>query len=405
MKISARSVLMAGVTTLTVTAVAAAPSVQPLPAPKSELAVQLAAAVQPPDEPGPHLLQILLTDPARLLGPAVPFGTLPPTPAPIQFAIAPNLADTIDGIYIAVEPWVEYGALVATDLLGWVPWVGWLSGQIMVFYRFGEGMVASGVFNFTDWLRGDEGAIPNLVDFGLDVGRAFIWLGIDEWNYFLPPLPPLPIPRPPRPPAEGPFLALDSLLSPTETSGAGTETPIGGFLGLIDRILGNPLGVDSADLLGFQSQSSTDLEETSEVSSVPSIVKDSLNGLRNTVDTEADAQDATAGPLAEVTNAVRNVRSDIRDSLGGETRTTGGNGVVRAQGEVRGAVTKAVSDVTDAVRAGTPSKAAESATNASTAVAKSFGDTAKKVVNDGRQAAKDARDAAKNRSATDGDDE
>jgi hypothetical protein len=27
----------------------------------------------------------------------------------------------------------------------------------MVFYNFGQSMIASGVFNFTDWLRGDSG--------------------------------------------------------------------------------------------------------------------------------------------------------------------------------------------------------------------------------------------------------
>ena len=87
--------------------------------------------------------------------------------------------------------------------------------------HFGEGIVASGVFNFTDWLRGQGGVIENLVDSGLDVGAAFIWLGIDEWNYFLPPLPPLPFPLPPRPPAQGPFLALETLFSPTEIPDVG----------------------------------------------------------------------------------------------------------------------------------------------------------------------------------------
>ena len=45
MKISARSVLMAGVATVTASAVVIAPSVQPLPPPRPT--IQLAAAVQP----------------------------------------------------------------------------------------------------------------------------------------------------------------------------------------------------------------------------------------------------------------------------------------------------------------------------------------------------------------------
>jgi hypothetical protein len=224
MNISARSVLMAGVATLTATAVAAAPSVQP-PPPRPAPAIQLAATAAPPgqDDPAaPRLLQVLLNDPLRLLGPRVTPGTITAVPpAPIEFAIAPNLADTIDNVYLAVEPWVEYAALVATDILGWVPWVGWLSGQIMVFYRFGEGMVASAAFNIADWLRGDGAFAENLVDFGIDVGLAFAWLGIDEYNYFLPPLPPG-LPRPPRPPHEGrPGPSLAALLGLTDTPEVG----------------------------------------------------------------------------------------------------------------------------------------------------------------------------------------
>ncbi len=92
----------------------------------------------------------------------------------------------------------------------------------MVFYTFGEGIVASGVFNFTDWLRGNGGVVENLVDFGIDVGLAFVWLGIDEWNYFLPPMPPIFAP-PQRPPVQGPGpnLALEMLFSPSETPDVG----------------------------------------------------------------------------------------------------------------------------------------------------------------------------------------
>jgi hypothetical protein len=177
------------------------------------LAVQpLALAEQP------QLLNVLLSSPLRLLGPAATPGTLPPPPAPIQFAIAPNLANTIDGIYIAVEPWVRYGFEVATAVVRWIPYVGWFAGQIMVFYNFFESMVASGVFNFTDWLRGDGGVVENLVDFGVDVGLAFVWLGLDEVAQFIP-LPPFCC-YPPRPPVQGPFLALDTVAGPAETADA-----------------------------------------------------------------------------------------------------------------------------------------------------------------------------------------
>jgi hypothetical protein len=195
-------------------------AVQPL-APRD----QLTAAVQPlalPEQP--PLLDVLLNSPARLLGPAAPLGALPTPPAPAQFAIAPNLADTIDSVYIAVEPWVQYGFEVATAVVRWIPYVGWFAGQIMVFYNFFESMVASGVFNFTDWLRGDGGAIENLVDFGVDVGLAFAWLGLDELAQFVP-LPPFCC-YPPRPPVQGPFSTSQTLASPTETAESLTAAPV-----------------------------------------------------------------------------------------------------------------------------------------------------------------------------------
>jgi hypothetical protein len=217
LKISTRSVLTAGVAMLAASAVAIAPSVQPAPPPKPAATVQLVADVQPLAlQEQPPLLTILLNSPLRLLGPAATPGTLPPPPAPIQFAIAPNLANTIDSVYIAVEPWVQYGFEVATAVVRWIPYVGWFAGQIMVFYHFFESMVASGVFNFTDWLRGDGGVVENLVDFGVDVGLAFVWLGLDELAQFVP-LPPFCC-YPPRPPVQGPFLALNTLLGPAETA-------------------------------------------------------------------------------------------------------------------------------------------------------------------------------------------
>ena len=111
---------------------------------------------------------------------------------------------------------MQYGFEVATAVVRWIPVAGWFAGQIMVFYNFGESIVASGVFNFTDWLRGDGGVVENLVDFGVDVGLAFVWLGLDEVAQFVP-LPPFCC-YPPRPPVQGPFLASETLAGPTETT-------------------------------------------------------------------------------------------------------------------------------------------------------------------------------------------
>ena len=74
-------------------------------------------------------------------------GPNPPHPAAIR-------RDAIIGIYNAIEPWVRWGFEVATYAVGWIPYVGWLSGQIMIFYNFGERIVESLVFNFANWLWG-----------------------------------------------------------------------------------------------------------------------------------------------------------------------------------------------------------------------------------------------------------
>ncbi|ORB67665.1 hypothetical protein BST47_04075 [Mycolicibacterium tusciae] len=160
---------------------------------------------------------------------------LPGVPSVLAVPIAPNLANSIDSLYLAVEPWVQYGFEVATYALAWVPYVGFLSGLIMDGYFFGESIVASAVFNFTDFLRGDGNLVENLVDFGIDVGLAFVWLGLDALNTFIP-LPPFCC-YPPRPPVQGPFLALDTLttlmrpaqektmeLTSIDESAQGTET-------------------------------------------------------------------------------------------------------------------------------------------------------------------------------------
>ena len=210
MKSFARSAMAAGVSILAVSAAVIAP-VQPTPAPHTASepasAVRLAAAIQPlqPGEVPPQIPALLRSSG---LQPTVVPAALPGAPSVLAVPIAPNLANSIDNLYLAVEPWVQYGFEVATYALGWVPYVGFLSGLIMDGYFFGESIVASAVFNFTDFLRGDGSFIENLVDFGVDVGLAFVWLGIDVAGTFIP-LPPCCYP--PRPPLQGPFLALDAL--------------------------------------------------------------------------------------------------------------------------------------------------------------------------------------------------
>src|SRR5690348_677896 len=127
MKIRMGSFLMGAMAVLSASTIAITQSVDPPPAPRPAPTVRLVVAVTPTAlTTQPPLLDVLRDSPARLLGPAAPFGELPTPPVtPLAVPIAPNLANTIDGIYTAVEPWVQYGFEVATAVVRWVPYVGW----------------------------------------------------------------------------------------------------------------------------------------------------------------------------------------------------------------------------------------------------------------------------------------
>ncbi|MCV7205607.1 hypothetical protein B7435_30500 [Mycolicibacterium peregrinum] len=235
MSTSVRSYLVAGAAAATATAIALAP-VQAAPA---DIAVPAH-----PTSTQPQLTQAmidLLAAASRMTAAVAPnlsgqtssapaFGATPAaaasgnvTAAPTAIAIAPNLANTIDQVYGAVEPWVQWGFEVGAYALGWIPWVGgWAGGLLMDAYNFGQSLVASGVYNFTDWLRGDGGIIQNLADFGVDAVLAVAWLGIDVVGTFIP-LPPIPLP--PRPPLQGPFLA-STLAAPTAALEGAVQNPL-----------------------------------------------------------------------------------------------------------------------------------------------------------------------------------
>ena len=86
------------------------------------------------------------------------------------------------------------GFELATYAVGWIPWVGWLSPQIMIFYNFGERIVESLVVNSANWLWGPLPFFEGLGNIAQDSWNALVQLGIDQWNFWLPsfPLPPLP---------------------------------------------------------------------------------------------------------------------------------------------------------------------------------------------------------------------
>lgn len=212
MNVSVRSYLMAGAaaataTTLALTPIQVTPDDIAVPAHSVSAEPQLSQAMVDLLAAASRMTAALPAPPSDDASGAT--GAAPAaavTAAPTALAIAPNLANTIDNIYTDVEPIVRYGFQWAAWALGWIPWVGgWAGGLLMDGYNFGEALVASAVFNFTDWLRGDGGIIANVVDFGVDVAVAAVWLGIDVVGTFIP-LPPIPIPRPPL---QGPFLTAN----------------------------------------------------------------------------------------------------------------------------------------------------------------------------------------------------
>ena len=410
MKISTRSVLMAGLTTLTATAVAIAPSVQPPPPPAPARTVLLAADVQPLAQPlAPTTLSGWVQ---RILIPPN-FGTPPPPPPPIVVPTPGSIGSSIIDIYEFVEPWVHYGFEIAQYVVGWIPWVGWLAPQIDIFYHLGERIVRSITFNIANWLDGNVSFGQGLVNVGVDTIDSFIIFGIDQWNFWIGfPLPPLPgifttpeqatmlagapevgvtnvasdlvdaVYVPIRNGIDYGVAVLQDVLAPipvVRIAGDQVELlwntlvePIADSVvfGAVDPILNAPLNINSyingAIAVGsttvnsliatgfaevdyflnvpFLSEANTETKSTefkaSEVNTVPSIVKTPfapLNSLRDQVDTVGEN---AAGPLTEVTKTVRNVRKEIRANFSAATerRTEGtaSNGLVQAQGEVRG---------------------------------------------------------------------
>lgn len=127
---------------------------------------------------------------SRAIGPALP--TPPQPPASPLVVTAFEFEDAIINTYDAIEPWVRYGFELGTYVVGWVPWVGWLAPQIMIFYNFGERIVESLVVNSANWLWGPLPLGEGLANIARDSWDALVQLGRDEWNFWLPPLPPLP---------------------------------------------------------------------------------------------------------------------------------------------------------------------------------------------------------------------
>lgn len=194
-----RSYLTVGVATVTAATVAFVPSVaQPVTHPTATPAatvrtvsapIALTAASQPLSVVA---LPTLLSDWLERI--VVPPSASAPVPTP-DVSVAPvatSIDSAIKNTYNAVEPWVRYGFELATYAVGWVPVVGWLAPQIMIFYNFGERITRSITFNVADFIGGNVSFGQGLRNVGRDTINSFITLANDELAFFLPPLPPIP---------------------------------------------------------------------------------------------------------------------------------------------------------------------------------------------------------------------
>lgn len=196
MKVFGKKLATAGIALVSVGAIAVAPTVQAPPRPVP--AVHLAAAsspivVQPLAQQSNYLGALFSLELGRFIIPPSA-GQPPPTPPKIPSPVSTGFEfeDAIINTYHAIEPWVRWGFELATYAVGWIPWVGWLSPQIMIFYNFGERIVESLVVNSAQWLWGPLPFFKGLGNIARDSWDALVQLGIDQWNFWLPPLPPLP---------------------------------------------------------------------------------------------------------------------------------------------------------------------------------------------------------------------
>jgi hypothetical protein len=488
MKISARSILIAGVTTATVGAVAIAPSVQPAPSPRAQAVPAVALSAQTAKLPDREALTAWLAAAQRQSPDAAAAASLvaDPLAAPTAGLLAfPGLGNAIKNGYDAIEFWVDYGVQWLAYAAGWIPFVGWIAAaQINIFYgALIEPIARTITYNAADWISGYISFLQAINNDILGSANAFIgFLNAQiDWGWSL--LPPLPFPPPHIPylpwfgllqtqqaaslaaPEVGVQNAASDLVNAIYVPAVNTidygvdvlraaldPIPLVNIVGdqvsilwngfalpisnsvvfdLIDPVLNQPLNINSY-LNGVSDVGATTLnsfiqtginevdyflgiplaagaqarevDRTAEVSTVPSLVKNSL-APSNSPKTEVSRVDASpSGPLSDITKTVRSVRNEIRSGFSGRPTGTkqvgdaadaGGNTVVSTSGATGGAVAKAISDTAKAARPGKPNKVAEDITNAPATVVKSIGDTARKVVKDVRQAAKDARNAAK----------
>lgn len=187
LRLSARSILIAGVSTVVVGAMAIAPvgNTALMPVRTVSSTVQLSAALAPLVQPADST-PVVGADPILY------------TAAPTAAAATSGIESFIKNTYNAIEPWVAWGFQLAEWAMSFVPILWWVAPGIDLAYFTIEPLVQAGVFVVADVLGLDFTQIGPDIKTGIQqswqnfVNYSLAWIGS------LIPLPPLP-PFPPRP--------------------------------------------------------------------------------------------------------------------------------------------------------------------------------------------------------------
>jgi hypothetical protein len=311
--ISARSILTAGIATIGATAIVIAPSVAP-PAPSAHQTVELAAQSRGLVERQSFAVFVAATQ-QRLQNENAAAAPIGNGVAPTLVAF-PGISQAIKDVYNFAEYWVAYGVDVADYVLGWIPFGYLIGDQIQIFYTSLEPIARSITYNIADWIGGSvsfgqgvRNVIRDSINAGIGLANAEIrW----AWGF----LPPLPI-GPPQIPTLPWFglqqaSALDVAARESVLTEPGDVTAPRGPIGAISKVVGELTK-------GFTQEKP-----------LPVPVKDEVEGVEET--DQGPVEDTTPKRLTRPLVASSNVSK----------------GLVRAQGEVRGAITEAVTAVANA---------------------------------------------------------
>jgi hypothetical protein len=388
MSVATRSILTAGVTLVSVSAVALAPSVQPPPPPVP--AVQLAASSQQAAQSFDPIT--IVTDLAgRILIPPGVGTPIPPAGQPPVFPAPTSIGSSIKDIYNSVEFWVDYGFEVGAWAFSWVPWIGWLAPQIWpIGYNFGERIVRSITFNIADWLDGNVSFVQGLTNVGVDTVNSFIQLGIDEWNFWLPS-----IPIPPLPGILSTTQQQSSLASVANTQAAGIPDSVKAALAPLKATEkavtdGIDLGTRAFKVATGNAVTAVDLatdavgtavDDIPVVGDIAKVAQQVSQTARQTIPpTVGQAADDNAGVAKAVIKAPRKLTL----------------GVVKGGVRVTGALEKATTDIANAAATGDPGNAVQAVAKAPNTVAKGALDGLHKVAKRAEKAGKGIQQAIRN---------